>query len=173
MLTTLPHSIPKNKFNITIRSLFIEWNILTLPIITGVCPLLVDGLSQRAGSYQNGDHSVQGSHPCALHGQVCCLQQAPRTAGSAHARLLHDRRQGGENTGATGDFGANFCARFLIVLTSIYLYIQVYIYFLIFNPSNFLSTIYLVFQEHFHEVAKSRDVEVLEGKTHYLEFSGN
>jgi len=28
-------------------------------------------------------------------------------------------------------------------------------------------------QEHFHEVAKSRDVEVLEGKTHYLEFSGN
>ena len=28
-------------------------------------------------------------------------------------------------------------------------------------------------QEHFHEVAKSRDVEVLEGKTHYLEFAGN
>jgi len=28
-------------------------------------------------------------------------------------------------------------------------------------------------QEHFHEVAKSRDVEVLEGKVHYLEFSGN
>ena len=28
-------------------------------------------------------------------------------------------------------------------------------------------------QEHFHEVAKSRDVEVLEGKIHYLEFFGN
>lgn len=28
-------------------------------------------------------------------------------------------------------------------------------------------------QEHFHEVAKSRDVEVLEGKTHHLEFYGN
>jgi len=28
-------------------------------------------------------------------------------------------------------------------------------------------------QEHFHEIAKSRDVEVLEGKTHYLEFMGN
>ena len=28
-------------------------------------------------------------------------------------------------------------------------------------------------QEHFHEIAKSRDVEVLEGKTHYLEFFGN
>merc|ERR1712142_393673 len=28
-------------------------------------------------------------------------------------------------------------------------------------------------QEHFHEVAKSRDVEVLEGKTHHLEFFGN
>ena len=28
-------------------------------------------------------------------------------------------------------------------------------------------------QEHFHEIAKSRDVEVLEGKTHYLEFGGN
>ena len=28
-------------------------------------------------------------------------------------------------------------------------------------------------QEHFHEVAKSRDVEVLEGKMHYLEFFGN
>ena len=28
-------------------------------------------------------------------------------------------------------------------------------------------------QEHFHEVAKSRDVEVLEGKTHNLEFFGN
>ena len=28
-------------------------------------------------------------------------------------------------------------------------------------------------QEHFHEVAKSRDVEVMEGKTHHLEFYGN
>lgn len=28
-------------------------------------------------------------------------------------------------------------------------------------------------QEHFMEVAKSRDVEVLEGKTHHIEFSGN
>ena len=28
-------------------------------------------------------------------------------------------------------------------------------------------------QEHFHEIAKSRDVEVLEGKTHHLEFFGN
>lgn len=28
-------------------------------------------------------------------------------------------------------------------------------------------------QEHFTEVAKSRDVEVLEGKTQYIELSGN
>ena len=28
-------------------------------------------------------------------------------------------------------------------------------------------------QEHFTEVAKSRDVEVLEAKTHYIEFGGN
>lgn len=28
-------------------------------------------------------------------------------------------------------------------------------------------------QEHFTEVAKSRDVEVLEGKTQYMEFAGN
>lgn len=28
-------------------------------------------------------------------------------------------------------------------------------------------------QEHFTEVAKSRDVEVLEGKSQYIEFSGN
>ncbi len=28
-------------------------------------------------------------------------------------------------------------------------------------------------QEHFVEVAKSRDVEVLEGKSHYVEFGGN
>jgi len=31
----------------------------------------------------------------------------------------------------------------------------------------------LFFQEHFLEVAKSRDVEVLEGKSHYVEFGGN
>ena len=28
-------------------------------------------------------------------------------------------------------------------------------------------------QEHFDEVAKSRDVEVLEGKHHFVEFGGN
>lgn len=28
-------------------------------------------------------------------------------------------------------------------------------------------------QEHFSEVAKSRDVEVLEGKSHFIEFGGN
>jgi len=28
-------------------------------------------------------------------------------------------------------------------------------------------------QEHFGEVAKSRDVEVLEAKSHFLEFGGN
>jgi hypothetical protein len=28
-------------------------------------------------------------------------------------------------------------------------------------------------QEHFVEVAKSRDVEVMEGKSHFVEFGGN
>ena len=28
-------------------------------------------------------------------------------------------------------------------------------------------------QEHFNEIAKSRDVEVLEGKSHFVELAGN
>ena len=43
--------------------------------------------------------------------------------------------------------------------------------YLFFFPKNisFLS----ILQEHFNEIAKSRDVEVLEGKSHFVELAGN
>ena len=53
----------------------------------------------------------------------------------------------------------------LQLFSNIYLFILEYFF--------CFQIIIFIFQEHFNEIAKSRDVEVLEGKSHFVELAGN
>ena len=72
-------------------------------VACAVFQVLADRLSECGRSSSDGDRDLQGVNRRSLHGQVCRFRQAARRRGGQASHVLHDRRQGRQDSRETGE----------------------------------------------------------------------
>ena len=76
--------------------------VVVIVVLSSPPQVLADGLSEHQRRGEDGVGAVPRGDRRPVHVQVRGVRAPPRAAGGAAARLLHDRRQDGQDARAAG-----------------------------------------------------------------------